>query len=73
MGGPKKAPKKKDTLLQVLGRMKVQVPILSAVAMDQPMRDLLIQKLLQVVHQAANTLYVPEGMEVRQLPYEQFV
>ena len=73
VGGPKKkVPAAKDTLAQVLGKLRVQVPMLSAVAMDVPMRNLLLSKLVQVVYQTAGTLVVPEGTDVKHVPHDQF-
>ena len=66
----KKKVKKKDTLWQLLGKLRVSVPVLSTVGLDPVLRDFLISRLVAEVFKVADTFYVPEGIEVCKLPLD---
>ena len=55
-----------------MGKPWVSVPVLSVIGLDSVLQDFLISKLVAEVFKVANTLYVPEGIEVCKLPLDLF-
>ena len=55
-----------------MGKLKVSVPVLSAIVLDPVLRDFLISRLVVEDFKVADTLYVLEGIEVHKLPLDLF-